>query len=107
MDSWNIIGWLLLALFIGLPIFGWLLRTASGIFLWLSQAEERNQPRKYDRWQSIWGGTVYRINDVWVGHSPASYRLMVSTDPNNMGGFHESMSDWLKLVHRHKLVKIN
>lgn len=106
-DSWNIIGWLLLAGFVGLPILGKLLQIAGRAVLWTTQKDDRINPRKYDRWQSIWGGPVYRVNDVFVGHSPASQRLVVSTDPNNMGGFHESMSSWLKLVHRHKLVRIN
>lgn len=107
MSSWNIIGWILLAMFIGFPILATLLKFIGRVLLWFLQKDIRTTPRKYDRWQSIWGGPVYRINAVNIREAPAYDTIMVSTDPNNMGGWHERVQDWLKLVHRRKMVKVN
>lgn len=107
VNSWNIIGWLLLALFIGLPLVKIILAFFGRCLLWLVQKDIRTTPKKWDRWQSIWGGPVYRINDVHIREAPSYDSVVVSTDPNNMGGWHEPMPRWIAMVRRNKLVKVN
>ena len=107
MSSWDIIGWILLAMFIGFPLLGTLLKFFGRVLLWFVQKDDRINPHKYDRWQSIWGGPVYRITDVHIREAPAFDTVVWSTDPNNMGGCHDRMSEWIDLVRRRKLVKVN
>lgn len=107
MSSWDIIGWILLALFIGLPLVKIILAFFGRCLLWLAQKDDRTFPQKWDRWQSIWGGPVYHINDVHVREAPAFHTVVWSTDPNNMGGIHERIDRWVAMVHRYKLVKVN
>lgn len=107
MSSWDIIGWILLVLFIGLPLLATILRFCERALLWTVQKDARTTPQKYDRWQSIWGGTVYRITDVIIREAPSFDTVVVSTDPNNLGGWHEPMPRWIKLVRDRKLVRIS
>lgn len=103
MDPWHIIGWLLLAVFIGWPILAWVIRFTCGWLLWFGQRADRERmPKRYDTWRSVWGGPNYRINDVWVNDT-----LVVSTVANNLGGVHYSYDSWRRLVLQRRLVRID
>lgn len=100
MDPWRLIGWAIIVAVVGLPLLGWLLQRIGRGLLWLAQREDRKQPPKlYDRWTPIWGGPVYRITQA----EP----IVISTDPNNLGGFYTSRSEWNRMVERLKLVRIS
>lgn len=102
MDPWHIIGWLLLALFVGWPILRWVIRVVCGWLLWFGQKSDRQRPpERYDSWRGVWGGPTYRVNDVRGSSS------VVSTVANNLGGVHYSFDQWQRLVRDRRLVKVN
>lgn len=99
IDPWTIIGWGFLFLFVGLPIGGWLMQRLGRAIMYATQAEDRRAgPKKYQSWAPLWGGVTYRVN----GDNP----IMVSTDPNNMGGWHMTRVEWDRLVAHRKLVRL-
>lgn len=99
MKPWDIIGWGILFVLIGLPILGWLLQRIGRALLWMTQGDLRKRgPERYDRWVPLWGGPTYYVN----GDRP----IMVSTNANNLGGFYYSDSEWRETVRRHKLVRL-
>ncbi len=102
MDPWKIIGWGLLFLFVGWPILRWLISSLCGVIIYIAQRRERRERlvERYDSYRSIWGGSTYRVNNVFGD------MLVVSSDPNNLGGFHISRPAWAEQVRRGKLVRI-
>lgn len=103
MSSWNLIGWGIIVCLVLIFIVGPLLRITARWLLWFGQKAEREAglPLKYSRWVGVWGGPVYRVNDM-NGHS-----AVISTVANNLGGVYTSADQWSKLVRSRRLVRID